>query len=311
MPVRTYDLTPSDVQGALTQFSDRFMLRYAEIEEPELLALGAQERTTAAKVDYPFPLYAPEFKAFEGEMWYRDLAVKSIELIPGTFWDGVAIEASKIESSDWLGWGAQPEAMAMAARAHSAALIAAALDGGTSTTTPWDGLAFFHTAHFINPGKKSAGTFANYVTGRALSAPNVRTAFAEMAALPGPTGRPGGRKVTHILVPSALDGTLLEIANNSYVVASGTVGPVENLLKGAFRSVSSALLTDLDDWYALSLPDQTSIPWVHIDKGTPEEIIQDKSDALYKSKLKVAYGVKMERVVGLGDPHCIIRYRGT
>lgn len=311
MTVRPFDLVPHDVQAALTQFSERFMLRFAELEEPALVGLGAQERTDAAKVTYPFPIYAPDFKAFTGEMWYRALGEKSIELIPGTFQDGVKILAAKVESVDWMGWGMQPEAMAEAAMVHMAELIAAALDAGTTTTTPWDGLAHFHTAHFVNPGKKSAGTFANYVTGRVASAANVKLAKAELAAIPNPAGRPGSRKLTHIICPTALEGTFEEIRNNSYVVASGTVGPVENLLKGSFEIIASPRLSALDDWYAASVAGPTDIPFVSIEKGQPEEIVQDKTDALYKNSLEIAYAVLMNRVVGLGDPHCMIRYRGT
>jgi phage major head subunit gpT-like protein len=311
MTVRTYDLVPHDVQAALNEFSEEFMVAYAQLEEPALVALGAQRSTQAAKVTFPFPIYAPQFRAFTGEMWYRSLAEKSIELIPGTFQDGVKLLARLIESIDWMGWGEQPAAMAMNARTHMAELIAAALDAGTSVVTPWDGLAFFHAAHYINPGKKSAGTFANYTTGRALSADNIKLAKAEMRAIPAPNGKPGGRKLTHVLVPTALEGTLDEIVHNTFVVASGTVGPVENLLKNSFEPMSSAFLTDLDDWYAISVPDRTSIPWVSIEKGSPEEILQDKTDALYKNSLEIAYAVLMERVVGLGDPHTMIRYRGT
>lgn len=311
MAVRSYDLVPADVQAALTQFSERFMQRFAELQEPALVSVGIEENTNASKVTYPFPVYAPEFKQFTGEMWFRALGGKSLSLIPDTFQDGVKILAKKIESVDWVGWGMQPEAMAEAAMVHKAQLIAAALDAGTSVVTPWDGLAHFHTAHFINPGKKGAGTFANYVTGRAASLENLKTAKAELAAIPNAAGRPMGQKLTHVICPTALEGTFEEIRNNTYVVASGTVGPVENLLKGSFTIIATPTLSDLDDWYVASVQSPADILWVLLNKGTPEEIIQDKSSGLYATSLEVAYAVLFERVVGLGDPHKIIRYRGT
>jgi len=92
--------------------------------------------------------------------------------------------------------------------------LAKAIIAGESTTTCYDGLAFFHASHPLNPYRPSAGVYSNLLTSSAAKpiGGNLNTAYDNLAAarahaesIPCANGTtPRNLRVTGMLVPPAL-----------------------------------------------------------------------------------------------------------
>jgi hypothetical protein len=52
-------------------------------------------------------------------------------------------------------------------------------------------------------------------------------------------------------------------------------------------------------------------PWITQDEGAPEEIRQDKTDALYKTTLKIGIAYILRGNGEIALPHCVQRWAGT
>jgi len=115
-------------------------------------------------------------------------------------------------------------------------------DAIKANPTTYDGLAFFHTAHPVNPFDVGAGTFANRFTGSASGAypgalpiggsttvevalANLAKAVAYAAAIKMPNGEdPRMLRPVGILVPPALMARAVQITNAKTIVQSAASG---------------------------------------------------------------------------------------
>ena len=168
------------------------------------------------------PVSAAGYNEFKGDVKYRDVFQKSLSLIPKTWQDGVAELASVIEAPDFIGWTSEPAAIAAAASALLNQIIADAL---AANATCWDGSAFFADAHPFNVFDADIGTYDNDFTGAGttLTAANLKLAKSRMRKIKAPNGKPLGLRLTHILIPSALEETAKDLLEQDMVIqASGS-----------------------------------------------------------------------------------------
>jgi hypothetical protein len=86
---------------------------------------------------------------------------------------------------------------------------------------------------------------------------------------------------------------------------------VNNIYKGIVVPIPCDEFTDDDMWYPLALNKPGMKPWVVQDEGSPEEIRQDKTDALYKTTLKIGIAYILRGNGELALPHCVQRWAGT
>lgn len=306
-------LMSGDAQRALEDFSQDFMGAYvaSDVEEWSK-TYGLSFTSKALKTTYPIPLATSGFTELVGDLKYRELFQRSLSLMPKTWQDGVEELASRIEAPDFMGWGAFPAAMAADAKQLPNKLIATLL--AANGTSPLDNLAFFHSAHLINPLDSSAGTFDNLISGAGTTptAANVKLAAQYFRTIKSPGGGPGGYRLTHILAPSVWEEDLRDILEQALIIQElGTsFAAVDNRHRGRAKVIISDELTGTA-WYPLSLNKPGAFPWVVQDEGGFEEIVNDKISDHYKRTLKVSVAHILRMNAALALPQCVQEWEGT
>ncbi len=303
-----FDLVSRDAQRALEEFAQDFSMA---LTQPGVEAwardLGLYKSSRALKTTYPIPVSAAGYSEFKGDLKYRALFEKSLELKPKTWQDGVSELASVIEAPDFIGWTGEPAAMAAAAMSLPNEIIAAAL---TANDTCWTEKAFFAADHPYNVFDSSIGTFDNDIGASAtMTIGNLALAKQYFRDIKAANGKSLGLRMTHLLVPAALEETARDLLERDLIVESGAA--VDNRHKGSVKIVVGDELGSDLIWYPLALNKPGMKPWIVQDEGSPEEIRQDKTDALYKTTLKVglAYVLRGNGVLAL--PHCVQRWAGV
>lgn len=309
-----YNLISTDAQRALEEFSQEFA---ASLAQPGVAAwakdLGLSKTSRALKTTYPIPVGAAGYKPFEGDVKYRSLFEKSLELKPKTWQDGVSELASVIEAPDFTGWPGAPAAMAAAALSLPNEIVAGLLED--NAVQAFDSKAYFAADHPLNVFDSSAGTFDNDITGAGTDSTSANLGLAMQAfrELKAPNGKPLGLRMTHVLVPAALEQTWKAILERDLILQAvgSAFAAVNNIYKGAVTLVVSDELTDDSKWYALALNKPGMYPWIVQDEGAPEEILSDKTSSLYKTTLKVGLAYVLRGNGALALPHCVQRWAGT
>jgi phage major head subunit gpT-like protein len=308
-----------DAQIALTEFRNDFAMALVQGGVDAWASdLGLSVTSKALRTRWPVPVDAAGYSEFKGEMKYRSLYQKSLELMPKTWQDGVAELASIIEAPDFVGWPNAPEAMAQAALSLPNEIIAALLEAGTSTVS-WDSITgaeyFFDTGKPYNVFDVGVGTFSNTFSGggTTLTLANVKLADERFRKMKGPNGKPLGLRLTHILAPPALHWTAQDILVNAQavLVVGSEFAAGENLLKGYAKPVGANELTSDTAWYALALNKPGLFPWIVQTDGTPETMILGRDSALYEKELKVGVNSIRRGNGALALPQCIQHYAGA
>ena len=298
-----FNLVSRDAQRALEEFSQEFTgaLTQGGVEQ-WAKDLGLYKASSALKTTFPVPVSAAGYSEFKGDLKYRDLFEKSLTLTPKTWQDGVAALASVIEAPDFIGWTTEPAAIAAAAMSLANTIIAEALEDNAAC---WDGETFFAAAHPNNVFNTGAGTYDNDHSGAPSSA-NLAVAKQNFREILGPNGKPLGLRMTHVLVPPSQEETWRDILERDLIVDSGAA--VDNRHKGTVKLIVGDELSDADLWYPLALNKPGMKPWIVQDEGSPEEIRQDKTSALYATTLKVGVAYILRGNGALALPHCVQRW---
>lgn len=302
-----------DAQRSLEEFRQDFALALTQAAaETWATDAGHAVVTDAPRVTFPIPVDQAGYKEFKGEIKYRSLYQKSVSLTPRRWTDGVKELASVIEAPDFIGWLNAPAAMAAAGAALPNQIIADAL---AANPTCWDGTAFFSDSHPYNVFDASVGTYDNDFTGAGttLTAANLKLAKQRFREVKGPGGKPLGLRMTHVMVPPALEETAKDLLEQDLVIQAigSNFGAVDNRHKGTLKIIVADELADSSKWYGLALNKPGMKPWVTVSRGAPEEILQDKSDALYKNTLQVAVAYILDSEGGLLLPQCMHRWAGS
>lgn len=304
-----FNLVSLDAQRALEEFSQDFnaALTQGSVEQ-WAKELGLYKASRALKTTFPVPVSAAGYNEFKGDLKYRALFEKSLELKPKTWQDGVAELASIVEAPDFIGWTSEPSAIAAAALSLPNTIIADLLE---DNPTCWTGKTFFAADHPVNVFKTSVGTFDNDHTGAAttLSITNLATSKKNFRKIKAPNGKPMGLRMTHLLVPAALEETARDLLERDLIVESNAA--VDNRHKGTVKLVVSDELTSDVQWYPLALNKPGMHPWIVQDEGAPEEIRHDKTSALYETQLKIGVAYILRGNGTLALPHCVQRWAGT
>lgn len=316
-----YQQISGDAQRALEDFSEAFAAAFMlEATEPWSKALGFSNTSRALKTTYPIPVSAAGYHEFKGDLKYRALYEKSLELIPKTWQDGIAELASVVEAPDFIGWASEPQRIAAAAHVLPNEIIAAALE---ANPTSWTGQAFFSSTHPVNVFDTSAGTFSNDLTyagtDTAQLVAALRASMAGYSALRAPSQRgPSSKRkslmmrLTDVLVPPELEQPWKDVLENDQLILAVTstsaFGAVNNRFKGAVNLVVCPELTETDVFYTRAGNKPGVYPWVVQDEGSPEEILHDKTSALYKTTLKVGVAYILRGNGALALPHAMQRF---
>ena len=309
-----YDLISRPAQARLTEFSDAFIAAYTAGEVDEWAREhGLYIASRAIKTTFPIPISAAGYHKFLGDIKYRSLFAKTLDMKPETWQDGVAELASVVEAPDFIGWASEPERIAAAGRRMPNKWVVTEIE---ANPTVFDGKAMFADDHPNNAVDATAGTFDNNITGAGtdLTGANIGLAKQKFRAIKGPNGDPLGLKMTHVMVPAALEERARDVLERDLIIEAGagsTFGVVQNRHKGTVQIIVADELTNASQWYAMALSQPGMYPWVLQDGGVPEEIRHDKTDALYKNTLKVGVAYIMQGAAKLVMPHTMQRWAGT
>lgn len=339
MPDFQYEL-PYDLREMLTEHSTEFDAVFALGDVEQWFSLiGHEFNSDVIRTVYPIPLSGAGYRIREGDDKMRRVGARSCSVSPKEWCDGI-YEYAKIlrKGRGFLGWDEEIKNMALEALRFPAVLVAdllrlnanldfyrTELPGGSTAST----IALFasnHPVHVLDAGK---GTFDNdFAAGDTLFGQTVPTEInavlveqmrMHFAGIKGPNGRVLGLQFEGFLIPSkhaenALNAfsrdAIIELVKN--VAATENVGGVAmpNRHLGTRVLVAheltgtlpSGLSGDEDTLYPFaSKPGGAHpYPWI-VQRGSPEEIIYDESDAMYKDEGKVG----LKRVISAAASGCL------
>lgn len=320
-----YNMVSNDAQRALEEFSDEFRgaLALSDVT-PWSTDLGLAKTSTAILTTYPIPIDAAGYKEFRGDMKYRDLYHRSLQMKTKAWQDGVSALAEKVEAPDFAGWADAPRAIALESQRQPNEWVAALLKANpnldfyrdTDTNTA-SAVPLFSNSHPVNVVDSSVGTFDNDHTASSINDTFMSAAKLSFRSRKGPNGKPMKLQMTHLLVPAALEEAARDyLERDNLIQAVTNVQGTENVAAAVQRNrhygtvtlVVGDELEDDDVVYALALGKPGLVPWIVQTQGAPEEIVQDKSSYLYQSQLKVGVSYILRGAAGLALPHCIDRY---
>ena len=137
-----------------------------------------------------------------------------------------------------------PNKMGRAAIRTVGNLVYAVLTGNPTMS---DGVALFHATH------------ANLLTAAALGTASVDALDASMAKQKDATGNTLNIGLAYLIVPRALKGTAMQVANSEFEVASGSkANTAPNWMRGAFEVIADARLdaSSASNWFGVANPNQ-------------------------------------------------------
>lgn len=308
-----FDLVSTDAQRALEEFSQDFAAALTQGDVDQWVKdNGLYKPSKALKTTFPVPVSAAGYAEFKGDIKYRELFQKSLELKPKTWQDGVAELASIIEAPDFIGWAGEPARIATAGLSLLNEIVAGLLE---SNPACWTGKDFFASDHPVNVFDAAAGTFDNDITGAGTdpTTDNLALMKQNFRDIKGANGKPLGLRMTHLVAPAAQEEQWRDILEKDLVIETiGTsFGATNNRHKGTVKLVIADELTDANKFYGLALNKPGMYPWVVQDQGAPEEIRHDKTSHLYKTTLKVGVAYILRANGALALPHCVQRWAGT
>jgi hypothetical protein len=327
MPTPIRQRVSVDSAAALEEFSDSFDAAFATATPDDALrAVGLYEQSAAIKTTYPIPVGAAGYKARKGDDKFRRLYQRSLTIEPEPWQDGVEELAAVVEAPDFNGWAREPERMAREAARHPAILIAAMLeenpvldfyrDKDTGNTL---GIRLFADNHPVNIFDTSLGTFDNDHAAAALDGALFSAVKTRFRARLASNGRKLGTRVTHILVPGALEETARAALETDLIVqavsnAAGTDTVAATTIRNRHMGTISIVVVDeltVDDVVYFVDAGHPAFPWVYQDAGQPEEIRFDKSDHKYKTTGLIAVSYILNAAVRAALPHAIERVELT
>lgn len=333
MPV-PYQQVSRTAARSLEEFDSQFRraLALGDIVQWAVM-FGYMVTTNALKMTWPLPLDAAGYKELKGDMTYRRLYLREINLVSKEWQDGVAEKAAIVEAPDFVAWSDQPAIMAeqWQRQPNKVAAEMLALDtfngplldlyrdpdvGGASTKR------MFASDHLHNVLKATVGTFSNTLTTTVAdieSGAVFDTLSTRFRQVKGANGDSLGLRLGSFLVPPTREMNFVRgLEPERTVQVIQNVAGTENVAATERRNLHRALTHEVADelksedyFYAMAQPKAGMYPWVMMTKGAPEKIEHDKSSDMYKRSREIAVGYIGDLNVGAALPHPIIRVQIT
>jgi hypothetical protein len=195
---------------------------------------------------------------------------------------GVIETADRLRSVEWLryGWGTAPQKNARAWMRVMEEAVATAIEEGDATSSfEGSGKYIFDTSKPSDPASpNSSNTYTNLHTSTALSVDNILAMRTSFRTQKGPTGKPRGYRLSHILVGADKEDELLAYLKDDAIIklsgssSTETATMVPNRLKhyAPIEPIICDYLTDSGAWYPIAAEEAgPAMPWMTLLKTYP------------------------------------------
>lgn len=237
---------PTTSEEAIRQFNEKYLMQLSAAPPSDwasrfVLPVGSP-RTT-----FPMSLMSTKFRETkEGSGRYTGMDEKSFDLKVVEFDAGYEAKLLDLTTNvfAYRNWSNVPSRFVMAEQRHVAFQLAALLELGSSTLSPFDDVNFFSASHKANP-KSGTATWSNLQAGAAApTLANIAVEMTAMRAVKDDNGDKMGVNPTEIWLPTEKFQTVSDLLNQAFL-ASGESNP----LAGQIKPVHVPELTDVNDWY--------------------------------------------------------------
>lgn len=305
---------PTTSEQAIREFNEKY-LAVATAGPPPDWAQRFVVPVGAPRITYPLSALALKFRETKADSRFKKMLEKSFDLKVVEFDDG--IEAPVIElltnSFRYRNWMRAPDEFVKGEARHVCRQLATILEAGTSGTTPWDDLAFFHTAHKANPFDPATSTFSNYNNAGLdpASEANLNAECASMMGVLDINGDKLGVVPKEIWLPTAKFQTVSNFLSKQFINNGES-----NAMAGKLKPVHVPELTDTNDWYLVD-PDMIAagfdpmIAAQYVPGDTLGLRLFDESSDHFKKTSNVMISKHIWWGFGMAFPHAIRRVAGA
>ena len=162
--LHTHETLPRTSAEAIREFNERYLLAIAAADAPtwaDRFVLPVD----APQVTFPISLMGTKFlETREQGSRFRTMREDSFDLSVAEYDAGYEAKAIDLLSNvfAYRNWQKVPDRFLTAQQRHVCQHLAVLLEAGTSMTSPFDDLAFFHASHLSGPGAPTLPTGSNY-----------------------------------------------------------------------------------------------------------------------------------------------------
>lgn len=308
----TNEQLPTSSEAAIREFNEKY-LAVISAAPPSSWADRFVVPVGAPRVTFPISLMSTKFnETMEFSSRFRSMEEKEFDLKVAEFDAGYEAKVIDLTTNTFAyrNWSAVPERFRIAESRHVARTIAALLEAGTSTVSPWDGVNFFSASHLANP--LGTATFSNYQS--VAAAPTVANIQAEMTAMRAVKDENGDKLLVEpneIWLPTEKFQAVSDLLNQEHL-ATGESNPI----RGKLKIVHIPELTDVNDWYLVdtNLMNMGIEPIVAAKYQPSADLglrFWDESSDFFKDTGKIKTSAHIWYGAGLVFPHAIRRIAGA
>lgn len=309
-----HEQLPASTQEAILEFNEKY-LTLISAAPPSSWADRFVVDVGAPHVKFPLALMSTKFvETREKSSRFRTMLDKEIDLSVVEYDAGFEVKKLDLLTKvfAYRNWSNVPARLQLGEQRHIAKALATLLEGGTTTTTEWDDLAFFHAAHLTNPGVSDA-TFSNFQAA-AKDAASIANIQAEMTLMRMVTDENGDKlqvEPTEIWLPTQKFQSTSDLLNQEHL-ATGESNPI----RGKLKPVHIPELTDANDWYLVdpNLMASGLDPLVLARYRPSEDLglrFWDESSDFFKDTGKIKTSLHIWNGGALIFPHAIRRITGA
>jgi hypothetical protein len=305
---------PTTSEEAIRQFNEKYLMLLSAAPPSD----WAQRFITSVgspRTTFPMSFMSTKFiETKETEGRFTGMEEKSFDLKVKMFSAGY--EALALDLTEnvfaYRNWMNIPGRFVTAEQRHMAFQLAALLELGSSTASPFDDVNFFSASHLANPFSGST-TWSNLSAGGL--APTLTNIEAEMVAMQlAPLDENGDKlqaRPNEIWLPTNTYQTVANDLNQAFL-ATGESNPIT----GQLKPVHVPELTDVNDWYLVdtNLMSQGFDPLLgatYRPSATLGLQVWDESSDFYKDNLKLKIKANIWTGFGLVYPHAIRKVVGA
>lgn len=289
-------ITTAALQALRVSFEARYNQAY-QAATPLWNRVATEVPSTTAENTYGWLLKLLKMREWLGERVLQNLAEASYTIQNRSFEATVAVDRNDIQDDNLGIYNMQFDQLGQAARMYPDDLVFDLMRNGENNPC-FDGQNFFDTDHPVSTVNPSLGVYANYATGRPLTAANYEATRAEMMAFRGDDGQPLEVMPNLLVVPPQLEGTARRILNAELINNGET-----NIWRGsADLLVVPKLASQPTAWYLLDVS-RPIRPFVFQNRQEPEFVAKDDpTDDNVFMRRQYVYGVDARGNAGYALP---------